>query len=157
MIVHTHALTAPVEPVAVWRHWVDVDHWPQYFPGLKTATLNGPVAVGAVGLIKPNRGGRWSFRIAEVDRSKKRFAIERKLLLTTLRFSFALDRPEDIDGADTDEPPLPSAPDLWTATYRVELKGALSAIYDRTAARPIVRHLEQLASQVAQASPPETD
>ena len=157
MIVHSHALTAPVDPATVWQHWVDVDQWPDYFPGLKTAKLNGPVAVGAVGLVKPNRGGRWSFRIAQVDRTKKRFAIERKLLLTTLRFSFALDRPEDIEGADTDEPPLPATPDVWTATYRVELKGALAAVYERTAARPIVRQLERLASGVAEASPPETD
>ena len=157
MIVHTYALTAPVSPSAVWRHWVDVDQWTDHFPGLASARLNGPVAIGAVGLIKPDRGPRWSFRISAVDRVKKRFAIERKLLLTTLRFSFALDRPEDIEGADTDEPPLPAAPDVWTATYRVELKGALAAVYERTAARPIVRQLERLASGVAEASPPETD
>ena len=88
MIAHVFALTAPVEPSTVWRHWVDVDHWPNHFPGLKSARLNGPVAVGAVGLIKPDKGAKWSFRIAEVDRGKKRFAIERKLLFTTLRIGF---------------------------------------------------------------------
>lgn len=155
MIVHVFALTAPVEPTAVWRHWVDVDQWPDHFPGLKTAKLNGPVAVGAVGLVKPLRGRRWSFRIAEVDRSKKRFAIERKLLFTTLRFSFALDRPEEIEDGDTLEPQLPSDPDTWTATYTVTLKGTLAAIYDRTAARPIARQLERLAASVAESSPPQ--
>ena len=45
MIAHVFALTAPVEPSTVWRHWVDVDHWPNHFPGLKSARLNGPVAV----------------------------------------------------------------------------------------------------------------
>ncbi|QIK72457.1 hypothetical protein G7070_09490 [Propioniciclava coleopterorum] len=99
--------------------------------------------------------GRWSFRIAEVDRSKKRFAIERKLLFTTLRFSFALDRPEEIEDGDTLEPQLPSDPDTWTATYTVTLKGTLAAIYDRTAARPIARQLERLAASVAESSPPQ--
>lgn len=147
MIVHSCTFTAPVEPTTVWRHWVDVDHWPEYFPGLKTARLNGPVAVGAMGLVKPKRGGRWSFQIAEVDRSKKRFAIERKLLLATLRFSFALDRPESATAV--------AAPDMWTATYTVQLKGALAKVHDRTNARPIAEQFEMLAKRVADASPPE--
>ncbi len=157
MIAHVFALTAPVEPSTVWRHWVDIDHWPNHFPGLKSARLNGPVAVGAVGLIKPDKGAKWSFRIAEVDRGKKRFAIERKLLFTTLRIGFALDRPEDVEDADSPEPPLPAAPDTWTMTYSVDVKGALAAIYDRTVARSIVKRLPALARSVVAASPPEQD
>lgn len=151
MIVHRYSLTAPVEPTAVWRHWVDVDHWPEYFPGLKTARLNGPVAVGAMGLVKPKRGGRWSFQIAEVDRSKKRFAIERKLLFATLRFSFALDRPEEDDAAGATKP---ANPDLWTATYTIQVKGALAKVHDRANARLIAEQFERLARRVAEASAP---
>ena len=56
MIVHTYALTAPVSPSAVWRHWVDVDQWTDHFSGLASARLNGPVAIGAVGR-RPRGGG----------------------------------------------------------------------------------------------------
>ena len=107
MIVHTYALTAPVSPSAVWRHWVDVDQWTDHFPGLASARLNGPVAIGAVGLIKPDRGPRWSFRISAVDRVKKRFAIERKVLFGVVRLEFALERPEEAEDAAAFDPPLP--------------------------------------------------
>ena len=153
MIVHTYALTAPVSPSAVWRHWVDVDQGADHFPGLRASKLNGPVAVGAVGLVRPQRGPRWSFRISAVDRAKKRFAIERKVLFGVVRLEFALQRPEELDDADAFEPPLPAGPDTWSMVYTVTLTGPLAVVYDRVAGRPIAKQLPELSASVAAQSP----
>ena len=156
MIVHTYALTAPVSPSAVWRHWVDVDQWTDHFPGLASARLNGPVAIGAVGLIKPDRGPRWSFRISAVDRVKKRFAIERKVLFGVVRLEFALERPEEAEEAEDAaafDPPLPASPDAWSMVYTVTITGPLAVVYDRFAGRPIAKQSPDLSTSVAAASP----
>ena len=45
-------------PAAVWRVWADVNAWPQWNPDMKASRLNGPLKLGATGMIDTRSGGK---------------------------------------------------------------------------------------------------
>ena len=48
--------TAP--PATVWRVWSDVNHWPEWNPDMKESRLDGPLKLGATGMINTKSGGK---------------------------------------------------------------------------------------------------
>lgn len=84
VIVHEYALTAAVDPQVVWDRWTRIDAWPVDSPNVVRAQLNGPVAVGAVGWVKPRRGPKVSFRIVDANRMAGHFELLTRLLLGTM-------------------------------------------------------------------------
>lgn len=50
----------------VWSLWTDVDTWPEWDKGLKSAVLDGPMRVGATGTIVDINGRASRFQITEI-------------------------------------------------------------------------------------------
>ncbi|WP_232547220.1 hypothetical protein [Propioniciclava soli] len=145
MIVHEHSAEAAVDPAVVWDRWTQVEHWPVDDPQVERATLNGPIAVGAVGQVKLAGGPRATFRFAQVDRMGGRFAIECKLLLCTLRLEHELDRP-DPDAPDVEGQDAPSQ--LCRITHRVVLTGPLARLWNRVIGAAMGRGLPTVVANV---------
>lgn len=45
-------------PTRVWRVWSDVNHWPEWNPDMKASRLDGPLKLGATGMIDTRSGGK---------------------------------------------------------------------------------------------------
>src|SRR5947208_118843 len=45
-------------PDKVWRVWSDVNHWPEWNPDMKESRLDGPLKLGATGMINTRSGGK---------------------------------------------------------------------------------------------------
>lgn len=136
MIVHEHTVEAEVDPAVVWERWTQVDHWPVDDPAVQSATLNGPIAQGAVGWVKLASGPRSSFRIAEVDRVRGRFTVESKLPLCTLRLEHEMERPDADPAAEVD-----AHDGRRRVTHRVVLTGPLARVWNKLVGESLGRSL----------------
>ena len=52
------SLETRVSPTEVWRVWSDVNHWPQWNPDMNESRLEGPLKLGATGMINTKSGGK---------------------------------------------------------------------------------------------------
>jgi len=52
------SLETRAAPAQVWRVWSDVNHWTEWNPDMKEARLEGPLKLGATGMINTRSGGR---------------------------------------------------------------------------------------------------
>jgi len=52
------ALETKASPDRVWRVWSDVNHWPEWNPDMKESRINGPLKLGATGMIDTRSGGK---------------------------------------------------------------------------------------------------
>jgi Polyketide cyclase / dehydrase and lipid transport len=52
----SHSIETTASPDSVWKLWTDVSTWSKWDGGLKSASLEGPFQIGAVGKIVPLRG-----------------------------------------------------------------------------------------------------
>ncbi|MFV0451971.1 MAG: hypothetical protein ACK5LS_06970 [Propioniciclava sp.] len=138
MIVHEAVDTAALDPQIVWDRWTRIECWPVDSPNIARARLNGPVAQGALGWIKPTRGPRVSFRIADADRMAGHFAIEAKMFLGTLIIERELERAE-VNAAGQQE---------WTLTHRVTFRGLLARVWNRVVGRDLSSTLPGVLANV---------
>lgn len=70
---HTIQTTASAE--VIWQLWTDVEKWPEWDSELKSAALEGPFTLGAVGRLSPKRGASSRFVISQLtdsDQPKQR-------------------------------------------------------------------------------------
>jgi Polyketide cyclase / dehydrase and lipid transport len=75
----TSSLEAEVTPAAVWeRAYLDADAWPRWNAELKSARLDGPLALGAEARIAFRTGLRLRFRVVEFEAGRL-FADEARL------------------------------------------------------------------------------
>jgi uncharacterized protein YndB with AHSA1/START domain len=51
-------LDTKASPTVVWRVWSDVNHWPQWNPDMNESRLDGPLKLGATGMINTKSGGK---------------------------------------------------------------------------------------------------
>lgn len=52
------SLDTKATPAVVWRVWSDVNHWPQWNPDMNESGLDGPLKLGATGVINTKSGGK---------------------------------------------------------------------------------------------------
>ena len=52
------ALETKASPDRVWRVWSDVNHWHEWNPDMKESRSNGPLKLGATGMIDTRSGGK---------------------------------------------------------------------------------------------------
>ena len=52
------ALETKASPDRVWRVWSDVNHWHEWNPDMKESRINGPLKLGATGMIDTRSGGK---------------------------------------------------------------------------------------------------
>ena len=52
------SLDTSAAPDRVWRVWSDVNTWPRWNPDMKESRLDGPLKLGATGMINTRSGGK---------------------------------------------------------------------------------------------------
>jgi len=52
------SLETSASPAAVWQVWSDVNSWPEWNPDMKESRLEGPLKLGATGMIDTRSGGK---------------------------------------------------------------------------------------------------
>lgn len=52
------SLETTAAPARVWQVWSDVNHWPEWNPDMKESRLDGPIKLGATGMINTRSGGK---------------------------------------------------------------------------------------------------
>ena len=52
------SLDTKASPAVVWRIWSDVNQWPQWNPDMNESRLDGPLKLGATGMINTKSGGK---------------------------------------------------------------------------------------------------
>ena len=150
MGVHSHSITAAVDPEVVWQRWTDVENWTADDPDVAKAQLNGPLVKGAIGWIQPKGGLKTQFKLVEVDRSSRRFVLQTKLPLAVLRFSHELDRPEQRE--DAQEALAEADPDAWALTHTLTITGPLARLWDRIVGRSFAKGLPTVLGNIARAA-----
>jgi uncharacterized protein YndB with AHSA1/START domain len=58
MAFRESSLDTKASPTEVWRVWSDVNTWPQWNPDMKESRLDGPLKLGATGMINTRSGGK---------------------------------------------------------------------------------------------------
>ena len=150
MGVHAQSVTATVDPSLVWERWTEPEFWPQDDASILRAKRNGPLAKGAVGVVRWKKGGRSTYRIVEVDRSALRFVTETKLPLATATCARELTRPE-VEGSDA-EGAVDVDPDARVLTHRLTIKGPLAKVWDRFIGRPMAAELPKVLDNIIAAA-----
>ena len=96
----TRSLTSPLAatPQQVWAVLADVQRWPRWDPDLASAMLDGPVAVGATGRLRPTGWlvGRLHARVAAPFRltectAPRSIVIGQPILAGVMRFELHLE------------------------------------------------------------------
>ena len=85
-----HSIVTPAGPERVWELWTDVDAWPQFNPGIRQASLDGPFEPGAAGSSRASGGPPSKLRVITVEPGRM-FATETALPLATLHFEHLID------------------------------------------------------------------
>jgi hypothetical protein len=52
------SLETTASPAQVWRVWSDVNHWPEWNPDMNESRLDGPLKLGATGMINTKSSGK---------------------------------------------------------------------------------------------------
>jgi hypothetical protein len=52
------SLETAASPAKVWQVWSDVNHWPDWNPDMNESRLDGPLKLGATGMINTKSGGK---------------------------------------------------------------------------------------------------
>lgn len=52
------SIETSASPAQVWRVWSDVNHWPDWNPDMKASRIDGPLKLGATGVIDTRSGGK---------------------------------------------------------------------------------------------------
>jgi hypothetical protein len=113
-----HSAESTAHPHAVWRRYVDVEHWCDWSRlGVEWSRIDGPFQVGTKGKSKPPGSPALRFRLVAVEPDEM-FASEVRLFGGRLRFEHLIEP----TGAGS------------RITHRVTLRGALAFMYS-----PLVR------------------
>jgi hypothetical protein len=64
------SLETAAAPATVWRVWSDVNHWPEWNPDMNESRLDGPLKLGATGMINTKSGGKHDVVVTHFDDGK---------------------------------------------------------------------------------------
>jgi len=62
-----HTETTTATPRQLWAHYADPTRWPRWDHEVTAVTVDGPMATGTRGTLKPRRGPKSSFIFSDVD------------------------------------------------------------------------------------------
>jgi Polyketide cyclase / dehydrase and lipid transport len=84
-----HRTTAQATPETIFALYADVAHWHTWDPDTKSATLDGPLQVGAHGTLAPTKGRAVPMRVTAVVPGRA-FTVESKIPLFRMVFDHTL-------------------------------------------------------------------
>lgn len=112
MWMFEHTETTNATPAGLWAHYADPTRWPEWDHETAVVTIEGPMAVGTRGTLKPVKGPAAPFTFTEVD-PEVGFTNVSRLPLARLTFSHRIE---------------PTATGC-RFTHRVTLRGPLSPLF----------------------------
>src|ERR1700737_1155241 len=89
------SLETTVSAAQVWRVWSDVNHWPEWNPDMKESRLDGPLKLGATGMINTKSRGKHDVVVTYYEEGRS-FELESTALPATkmaIRPTIAPDAP----------------------------------------------------------------
>jgi hypothetical protein len=110
-LAHAHA-TSTAAPSAFFARWIDHESWTQWDTDTDWVKLDGPVAVGATGVLKPKGGPKTRFTVSALTPDQE-YTDTSRMLGATLVFQH---RAETVSGRTELE-------------ARVTLEGALARLW----------------------------
>ncbi len=76
------SLETSASPARVWQVWSDVNHWPEWNPDMKESRLDGPLKLGATGMINTRSGGKHDVVVTHYEEGRS-FELESTALPAT--------------------------------------------------------------------------
>ena len=76
------SLETKASPPVVWRVWSDVNKWPQWNPDMNESRLDGPLQLGATGMINTKSGGKHDVVVTHYEEGRS-FELESTALPAT--------------------------------------------------------------------------
>src|SRR5438552_16883642 len=76
------SLDTSASPAAVWRVWSDVNRWPEWNPDMNESRLDGPLKLGATGMINTKSGGKHDVVVTHYEEGRS-FELESTALPAT--------------------------------------------------------------------------
>jgi uncharacterized protein YndB with AHSA1/START domain len=124
-----HSETTTATPEQVWARYADPASWPAWDHETESVTVEGPMAVGTRGRLKPKGGPTTTFEFVEVEPGRGFTDVTRlpltRLPLARLEFSHRIEP----DGEAT------------RFTHRVTITGPLSPLFARVVGRNVAAGL----------------
>jgi len=129
----SHSAQSDARPEAVWRRYVDVEHWSDWSRhGVEWSRLDGPFEVGATGKSKPPGMPAAKFRLIAVE-PNARFVSEARMPGGRLQFEHIIQ---------------PSG-EGSRITHRVSARGPFAALYARIIRRNVEKALPDGVDRLA--------
>jgi hypothetical protein len=133
-----HTLQTTATPESIWAVWTDVKRWPSWDTELEEASLAGPFALGAQGILKSKGAPPSTFTISQLDMGRS-YTFTTKLPLAQLHVRRYLN---DINSATL-------------FTHEVSFSGSLAFVFARVlggrfqAALPgVMRNIQRIVETV---------
>ena len=137
-----HTETTRATPEQLWERYADPASWPAWDDGTESVSVEGPMAVGTRGRLKPKGGPTTTFEFTQVEPGRGFTDVTRlplaRLPLARLEFAHRID--PDENGT--------------RFTHRVTITGPLSPLFARVVGRDVaaglpgaMRALARLAEQ----------
>ena len=76
------SLETSASPARVWQVWSDVTHWPEWNPDMKESRVDGPLKLGATGMINTRSGGKHDVVVTHYEEGRS-FELESTALPAT--------------------------------------------------------------------------
>jgi uncharacterized protein YndB with AHSA1/START domain len=127
-----HPETTSATPERVWEQYADPTAWPTWDHETESVRVDGPLAVGVRGRIKPRGGPATSFVVTEVEPGR-RFTDVARLPLARLEFDHRIEP----DGAGA------------RFTHSVTITGPLSPLFARVVGRGVAAGLPGAMRELA--------